>query len=206
MGTGVDIAKISKTDLRRELYINLQNDAARFAAFREAQRERELSAAETDLDKAKIAKKYKDYLATEKQGIFANSAAAERWMGFAENADLYPNLEYRTAGDSDVRAEHARLDGLILPISDSFWNSNTPPLGFGCRCEVIQTDEPAKEKEGYKQTVAPKGFDFNPGKEQKIFSDTAGYYTSASDADTKKLNEWVKEFLTSIQYPATSNK
>jgi SPP1 gp7 family putative phage head morphogenesis protein len=199
MGTGVDPEKAKKKDPRIKLHNNLQKDAARFAAYREAQKERELKAAITEFDKAKITKKYKDYLAVEKQGIFANSAAAERWLGFAENADLYPNLEWRTAGDADVRAEHAILQGLILPVTDPFWNVHTPPLGFGCRCELIQTDEPANKKEGYQETTAPKGFDFNPGKEQKIFSDTAGYYTSATADDSKLIEEWLADFLENYQ-------
>jgi hypothetical protein len=74
-----------------------------------------------------------------------------------------------------------------LPIADSFWNRNTPPLGWGCRCEVVQTDEKTNKKEGYKNTTAPKGFDFNPGVEQRLFSDNAGYYTSASDNEAKEL-------------------
>lgn len=199
MGVGIDPEKAGKKDPRLKLHENLQKDAARFAAFREAQKERELKAAASEADKAKITKKYKDYLATEKQGIFANSAAAERWIGFEENADLYPNLEWRTAGDNDVRAEHAALEGLILPINDPFWNSHTPPLGFGCRCEIIQTDEPVKEKDGYADTTAPKGFDFNPGVEQKVFSGTAGYYTSASAEDAQIITDWLDEFLTSNQ-------
>lgn len=171
------------------------HDAARFTAFREAQKERELTSVKTDLDKSRIEKKYAEFLKTEKHGVFANSAAAERWMGFQENADLYPNLEWRTAGDSDVRPEHARLDGLILPLDDPFWRSHTPPLGFGCRCEVIQTDEEVNKKEGHEKTPAPKGFDFNPGIDQKIFSDSAGYYTSASSSDAKKINSWIEEFM-----------
>jgi SPP1 gp7 family putative phage head morphogenesis protein len=194
MGTGVDIKNISYSDPRFELYNNLQSDAARFTAFREAQRVRELAAVRTDLDKSRIEKRYNEYLKTEKQGIFANSAAAERWTGFQENADLYANLEWRTAGDSDVRTEHAALEGLVLPINDPFWNSHTPPLGFGCRCEVIQTDVEVNKTEGHENTPAPKGFDFNPGIDQQIFSDSAGYYTSAPTADVEILTEQARNF------------
>lgn len=195
MGVGIESLKnVSYTDPRFKLYNNLQADAARFAAFREAQKQRELAAVKTDLDKERIEKRYKEYMATEKQGIFANAAAAERWTGFQENADLYPNLEWRTAGDSDVRTEHARLDGLVLPINDTFWRSHTPPLGFGCRCELIQTDAKPTKKEGYKDTPAPKGFDFNPGIDQQVFADSAGYYTSASKADTAELKNSARLF------------
>lgn len=103
---------------------------------------------------------------------------------------MYPNLEWRTAGDSDVRPEHDKLDGLILPINDPFWRGHNPPLGFGCRCELTQTDKPAKQNEGYNETPAPKGFDFNPGIDQKLFSDNAGYYTRPINTEAKMLNRW----------------
>jgi SPP1 gp7 family putative phage head morphogenesis protein len=195
MGAGIDLRKISYTDPRFNLFNNLNADAARFTAFREAQKQRELSAAKTDLDKAKVEKRYNEYQLTEKQGIFANAAAAERWQGFQENADLYPNLEWRTAGDSDVRPEHAALQGLVLPINDPFWKTHTPPLGFGCRCELIQTDEKVVKPEGYKDVPAPKGFDFNPGIDQTLFSDSAGYYTSAPEAEAIELTKTASDFI-----------
>jgi len=197
-GTQVDLTKTSYSDPRFKLYNNLQADAARFASFREAQKERELKAAKTDLDKKRVEKRYQEYLLTEKQTIFANSAAAEAWMGFEENADLYPNLEYRTAGDSDVRPEHARLHGIILPMNDDFWSGHTPPLGFGCRCNVIQTDSPVNKGQdkykGYEQTTVPKGFDFNPGVDQRLFSESAGYYTSAPKAEAQRLIKQAESF------------
>ncbi len=191
MGTQVDLSKITPDNPRLKLFDNLQADAAKYAHFRQAQKEKELIEVRTDLDKQKIEKKYKNYRQVEEQTIFAHSAAAERWMGFEENADIYPNLEYRTAGDSDVRAEHAKLDGIILPMNDPFWSGHTPPLGWGCRCELVQTDDPVnKDQEKYKgfeDTTAPKGFDFNPGVEQKLFSDSAGYYTSFSKSKADEI-------------------
>lgn len=197
-GTQVNIQKVGYSDPRFKLYNNLQADAARFAAFREAQKQRDLKAASTADEKAAVEKRYKEYLKTEKQTIFAHSAAAERWTGFQENADIYPNLEYRTAGDSEVRPAHAKLDGIVLPISDPFWRSHTPPLGWGCRCELIQTDAPANKHQdkykGYELTPAPNGFDFNPGVDQKLFSDSAGYYTSASKTEAKQLDKQAETF------------
>lgn len=145
-----------------------------------------------------IEKRYKNYLEAEKLAIYSNSAAAERWMGFQDNADIYPNLEWRTAGDSDVRADHAKLEGLILPINDPFWRNHTPPLGFGCRCELTQTDKPTNKTDNYKDTEAPKGFDFNPGIDQKLFSNSAGYYTSAGKEEAKQLTKEAKTYMWSV--------
>jgi SPP1 gp7 family putative phage head morphogenesis protein len=201
-GTQVNLSEIPYTDPRLKLHVNLQNDASRFVHFRQAQKEKELAQAKTDLDKQKVERRYKNYQETEQQTIFANSAAAERWMGFEENADIYPNLEYRTAGDSDVRPEHAKLDGIILPMNDPFWSGHTPPLGFGCRCELIQTDDPvnksAKKYEGFEETPVPKGFNFNPGVEQKLFDNDAGYYTSATKTESARLNKTAETFFENI--------
>lgn len=120
-------------------------------------------------------------------------------MGFQDNADIYPNLEYRTAGDADVRPEHAKLDGIVLPINDPFWKGHTPPLGFGCRCELVQTDAPANKGDekykGFEQTPVPKGFDFNPGVDQKLFSNNAGYYTSVAKTEADRLNKTAETFF-----------
>ncbi len=208
-GLGIDLSKVDVNSEIYKLFIDLQADTARFAAFRQYQQQTQMASLITDgmsLDKFKLEAKpvlnmFREYAKTEKQSAFAQAAAAERWQGFAENADIYPNLEWRTAGDSDVRDDHRKLDGLILPISDPFWNSHTPPLGWGCRCEVIQTDAPVKEKEGFKKTTAPKGFDGNPGKDRKLFSDTAGYYTNTSTTDSKEVNNLTKQYLTDYLKP-----
>lgn len=189
MGTNIDITKLHYSDPRFKLYNNLQSDVARFATYREARRQKDLAAAPDAATRLKIEKRYAEWLKTEKQGAFSNAAAAAKWTRFAENADLYPNLQYRTARDKDVRPEHARLEGLILPINDPFWSTHYPPLGFGCRCYVTQTDKAVVRSENYLQTKAETGFDFNPGIEQKIFSDSAGYYKGWPFEQKKQLDK-----------------
>lgn len=198
MGTGIDITRLRYDDPRFRLYNNLQSDAARFSVYRQARKQRELDAAPDDAARKKIEKKYTEWLKTEKQGAFANAAAAEQWAGFAENADLYPNLQYRTVGDADVRPSHALLHGLILPLNDPFWITHTPPLGFGCRCWVTQTDRPVKRNENYLSVPAESGFDFNPGIEQRIFADSAGYYKGWSYNEMKILNDQSKSMAALI--------
>ena len=66
--------------------------------------------------------------------------AAKRWNRIKETEDIFPFLEYRTRRDSRVRPEHAEMDGIILPVTDSFWLTHTPPNGWGCnnRCRLIK--------------------------------------------------------------------
>lgn len=61
---------------------------------------------------------------------------AGRWEQLLANQDNRPYLQYRTAGDARVRQQHRQWNGLIYPISDSFWQTHYPPNGWGCRCTI----------------------------------------------------------------------
>jgi len=61
---------------------------------------------------------------------------AGRWQQLQENKAERPYLQYRTAGDSRVRKEHAQWNGIIRHIDDPFWRTHYPPNGWLCRCVV----------------------------------------------------------------------
>jgi SPP1 gp7 family putative phage head morphogenesis protein len=48
-----------------------------------------------------------------------------------------PFVEYRTAGDSRVRASHRALDRKVFRQDDPSWPQFAPPNGFNCRCSVV---------------------------------------------------------------------
>ena len=50
---------------------------------------------------------------------------------------------YSTAGDVDVRDNHAAADDLVAAIDDPVWRDLTPPMGYQCRCilEMVPVDE-----------------------------------------------------------------
>lgn len=53
-----------------------------------------------------------------------------------------PFVQYRTAGDNRVRAEHAALRGLVFDRSqDNGWRRYAPPLGYNCRCSLVTVRE-----------------------------------------------------------------
>lgn len=70
--------------------------------------------------------------------------------------------KYVTVGDARVRESHASLEGTTLPKDDSFWDTNRPPNGWACRCQVIPLFEKRRIKRP-KEGGADKGFAFNPG-------------------------------------------
>ena len=84
-----------------------------------------------------------------------------------------PYVQYRTAGDSRVRASHAALDRTVFRQDDPDWPKYAPPNGFNCRCSIVtlresQVDrsklrsssdipEAAQPDEGFR--AAPTGLD-----------------------------------------------
>jgi hypothetical protein len=102
------------------------------------------------------------------------------------------NLQYRTAGDSHVREEHALLHGTTLPVDDPFWDKYFPPLGWNCRCTAVQvrkdkypvSDSTTALQAGERATESKKQqiFRFNPGKEGKVFPPKHPYYKTPAEA------------------------
>lgn len=72
------------------------------------------------------------------------SRAAGQWARYQKTSRTFPYLRGVTARDERVRrpprsdSDHTAFDGIILPASHPFWSRWFPPLGFRCRCSVIQ--------------------------------------------------------------------
>lgn len=71
--------------------------------------------------------------------------AAGRWQRFQLSKTGLPYLRAFTARDERVRhppksphADHRAWDGIILPVDHAFWTRWFPPLGFRCRCGILQ--------------------------------------------------------------------
>jgi SPP1 gp7 family putative phage head morphogenesis protein len=117
------------------------------------------------------------YLRTELQTLEFAAHSAGQWRNFEERAEFYPNLQYTTAADDRVRPTHAKLDGATYPLNDPFWDTHMPPLGWRCRCTVIQTDGPLQSAEN-----APPVAGFgNPGKTRKLVQDDHPYFSLSGD-------------------------
>ena len=149
-------------------------------------------------DVQSIDKQYNsNYLRSEYNFANASASMAARWESFTDDDDYL--LEYRTAGDDKVRPEHAEMNGIKLPMRDSFWYTYFPPNGWNCRCTVVEvlraTNEPTDRNEAFRRaSEALKGdkkgmFNFNPGKEQKTFPDYNPYTISkCKDCNKRNLN------------------
>lgn len=125
-----------------------------------------------------------NYLRAEYNFVCASAEMAAKWEGFMQDGDRY-NLQYRTQKDDKVRPEHAALDGVTLPPSDSFWTEFYPPNGWNCRCTVVQVRKSKYPTTSHAEAMRlgdealqrdSKGiFRFNPGLEQKTVPDYNPY-------------------------------
>lgn len=147
------------------------------------------------------------YLDAEREQVMAAGIQGSRWNDFEETRDMYPYLEYVTARDEHVREEHSRLDGLIYPIDDPFWDSYYPPNGWRCRCTVRKCTEREynHKSAGYKSRkkspmpsseeaqkmggkAVAKPFRHNVGKSRIIFEDGHPYFKTKADAKALQLS------------------
>ena len=137
-----------------------------------------------------------NYLHAEYNFVQASATMAAKWEQFSEDGDRY-YLQYRTAKDDKVRPEHAALDGVTLPMSDSFWETYFPPNGWSCRCTVVQVRKqkyPATEhaEAMSRGEEAMNGeryniFRFNSGKQGKTMPDYNPYTIKrCNDCDVAK--------------------
>jgi SPP1 gp7 family putative phage head morphogenesis protein len=133
----------------------------------------------------------KNYLQAEYQTSKRSAQASRKWKGFEENADLFPNLQYMTVGDSKVREDHNQLNGIIKPVNDPFWDTHYPPNGFRCRCYAKPTTAAADTRKT--ATKPDKGFGNNVGKSNEIFKDEHPYFTMPKTAK-KNVNKAVETF------------
>lgn len=76
--------------------------------------------------------------------------AAGHWQEIQDNKAEAPYLMYDAVGDEATRDEHAAWDGTVLPVDDPWWQTHTPPNGWGCRCGVIQLSLGQAQEAGYK--------------------------------------------------------
>lgn len=122
------------------------------------------------------------YLGVERETAISQAQMAEKWQDFEENRDVAAQWEYRTAGDAEVRPEHAALDGFILDLTDPNTDKLFPPLDFGCRCTAVQIDAPSRltpQREiiaGIRQANINGYFTHNPGKSWIVYEDGHPYF------------------------------
>jgi len=95
--------------------------------------------------KAEALKVYDQYnvnwLRTEYDTTIGQGQIIERWEQIEKQKKQLPFLRYSAVVDSQTSEICLPLDGIIRPVDDSFWDTNSPLNHFNCRCTLEQVDE-----------------------------------------------------------------
>ena len=92
--------------------------------------------------------------------------SAGRWNANQDPAiqEILWGYEYVTVGDDRVRPSHEAIDGAAYPKEHPFWESNWPPNGYSCRCDVLELFKDEAPVVVEKQGNADEGWEVNHGK------------------------------------------
>ena len=129
----------------------------------------------------------RNYLQAEYQTAKRGAQMDHLWNKFLEQKEYYPNLVYRTVGDSRVRPEHATLNGVVKPIDDPFWKTYYPPNGWRCRCTVMNTAEKVSEGTFEDKTVKPE-FHGNTALDEEILTSKGTFFKLLNKDHKAKIN------------------
>ena len=214
---GIDGALHDKTT---DLASCLRADARRFAAYKahyvetavkNLLNDEKTPAEQRQANAERAMRTFQRWGQTERNYAVQSTQMAEKWQEFEKDGDRYL-LQYRTAHDEKVRATHAALHGVTLPPDDPFWDEYYPPLGWNCRCTVVQvrrgkypaSDSSTSIANGRAATEKTPSFRFNPGKQRKCFPDNVSYLKHAGQ--NRKERDKVEEKCRLINKEATIKK
>jgi hypothetical protein len=64
--------------------------------------------------------------------------AAADWQAIDDTSADFPALQYHHTPQEHPRLQHEAWDGLVLPVTSPFWETNFPPNGWFCKCFTAQ--------------------------------------------------------------------
>jgi SPP1 gp7 family putative phage head morphogenesis protein len=77
------------------------------------------------------------------------SYSAGHWRRFDENVDTRPFLMYSAVNDERTRPAHRAMSGYIARKDDAVWQEWTPPVGFNCRCSLLDLTTEQAQARGF---------------------------------------------------------
>jgi len=161
-----------------------QHNTANLAAWKAYRLANELTSLTNDEDIKLAIKKYNQWQAVEYNAITARTRTARQLLDFKKRANIYPNLKWVRSRSANPREGHLALVGLVLPYNDPFWASNQPGSLYGCKCDWIQTDEPASGQ--IPEAVIPSpGLEGNPLVTGQLITRSAGHFRSQENRVVK---------------------
>jgi len=192
--------KIKYGDPDFELVQRLKNDLFVFAEAKKEAQLKEISNLLTKDGKRVPFKEFKDnvlkihekynvnWLRAEYNHAQATARTAKKYNEIIKDGDKY-QIRYVAVKDSKTRPAHRKLDGIILPATDKFWEKYLPPLDFGCRCSFARASKRQKGKPAPdplpfadlppKEKARLEMFFYNPAIDGVIFPKKHPYYKAS---------------------------
>lgn len=181
-------------EVDRALLGRLRTNVYHFSAAKTFNQISEMSAAMYDGDRVvpfkefrakvdDIAKVYNEsWLATEYNTVLESASSAASWQRFEKEKKTFPNLRYSSI---ETACEICTpMNGIVLPVTDSFWNSHNVPQHFNCRCLLLQEESTVEVSESgrietlnhYLTEKKSPVFMNNPGKSGVVFNKKHPYF------------------------------
>jgi len=142
-----------------------------------------------------------NWMRTEYDTTIGQAQMIERWSQIEEQKSTLPYLQYSAVIDNNTSEICEPLDGICLPVDDSFWDTNSPLNHFNCRCSLEQLNEfDAKVTEQSKADEVSKQmneerqplFNSNPYRDKAIFDDKHPYFDLDKDGQ-KSVNKLIED-------------
>lgn len=191
-------------NVKNQTWINqLQTNVNVFSAFKAHHETEAITALLTDKGEVvpwnkfrdaalKVSDKYnKVHLKTEYNTALRRGRMGERFIGFQDDADLYPNLRWLASSSAKPREAHIQYYGLVLPVNDPFWNNQFPGNDWNCKCDIEQTkDEAGKAPKD--QPDPPPGLEGNPAFTNELIGSKHPYFDGLNKTETTAAMQLVK--------------
>lgn len=115
-----------------------------------------------DIESWKEARKLTNLASTARLNLLLNQNAAMARAVGARQVSMdpamlkrFPYYRYVPSVSRNKRPQHKRFYNLVLPKTDPFWDTHTPPADYACRCSIENVDaDEAEEFGGIDKAVA----------------------------------------------------
>lgn len=188
-----------------QTWINqLQTNANVFSAFKAHHETEAITALLTENGEVVSWKKFRDnallisdkynktHLKTEYNTALRRGRMGERFIGFANDADLYPNLRWLPSTSAQPREAHIPFYNMVLPVDDPFWANQFPGNDWNCKCDIEQTKDDAG-KAPTDLPDPPPGLEGNPAFTNELIGSKHPYFDGLNKTESDAAMQLVRD-------------
>lgn len=142
---------------------------------------------------------------TEYNTAVSRTRTARQWHDFNDDParnTLLPNIKWLPSRSVTLREEHIPFYNRVWAKNDPFWLTHQPGSLWNCKCDWIETDEPADGMTS--NTLPPKGLKGNPAETGEVFSPDASCFTQ--NASSNMAGICYKDRISNLQISVTADK